>query len=160
MICREGRPRCCSDDDPLRRLRPKRSRPVFLEGLESRVVLSTFNVSTESALPAAITASDGNTSGANTINVTASITLTNTLAGELDIQNVTGTAKTLTIEGQGSSPAATVIAGSASWNTRIFEVANALGAGTTVVFKDLAIKNGRAHNGGGLGARSRLVAAF
>ena len=88
--------------------------------------------------------------------MTALITLTDTSAGELEIQNGTGTAKTLTIEGQGSSPSAAVIAGSSSWNTRIFEIAGAAGAGTTVVFKDLEITDGRAHNGGGLGGAVAL----
>ena len=136
-------------------LRRERYRPLSLEGLESRIVLSTFNVATESAFRAAITTADSNNSGANTINVTASITLTDTSAGELEIQNGTGTAKTLTIEGQGSSPQAAVIAGSSSWNTRIFEIAGAGGAGITVVFKDLEITGGRAHNGGGLGGDGR-----
>ena len=85
-------------------LRREKHRPLSLEGLESRIVLSTFNVATESDLRAAITTADSNSSDANTINVTASITLTDTSAGELEIQNGTGTAKTLTIEGQGSSP--------------------------------------------------------
>ena len=53
-------------------------RPLFLEGLESRVVLSTFNVDTEIALRAAISAADSDSSSANTINVTASITPTDT----------------------------------------------------------------------------------
>ena len=38
------------------RLRRAKYRPLFLEALELRVVLSTFNVGTESALRAAITA--------------------------------------------------------------------------------------------------------
>ncbi len=135
-------------------------RPLFLEGLESRIVLSTFNVATESALRAAITTADGNSSSANTINLTASITLTDTSAGELEIQNGTGTAKSLTIEGQGSFPSATVIAGSSSWHTRIFEISGAGGAGVTVLFKDLEITNGRALNGGGQGGEPRLAAAF
>ena len=103
----------------------------------------------ERAFAADIMTADSNSSAANTINVTASITLTETTAGELEIQNATSTAKTLTIDGQASSPSATVIAGSSSWNTRIFEIAGAGGAGVTVVFKDLEITGGRAHNGGG-----------
>ncbi len=71
-------------------LRRDKYRSVSLEGLESRIVLSTFNVATESALRAAITTADSNNSGANTINVAASITLTDTSAGELEIQNGTG----------------------------------------------------------------------
>ena len=136
------RSRCAS-------LRREKHRPLHLEGLESRLVLSTFNVATEIALRADIMTADSNSSAANTINVTASITLTETTAGELEIQNATSTAKTLTIDGQASSPSATVIAGSSSWNTRIFEIAGAGGAGVTVVFKDLEITGGRAHNGGG-----------
>jgi hypothetical protein len=59
-------------------LRHAKYRPLFLEGLESRVVLSTFNVDTEIALLAAISAADSNSSSTNTINVTASITPTDT----------------------------------------------------------------------------------
>jgi hypothetical protein len=66
---------------------------LFLDGLESRIVLSTFDVATEAQLRSAITSADANTSSANTINVTASITLTDTTAGQLVIDNGTTTAK-------------------------------------------------------------------
>ena len=59
--------------------------------------LSTFNVSTEADLRAAIASADSNNSSSNTINVTASIDLTDVAAGQMEIQNGTGTAKTLTI---------------------------------------------------------------
>ena len=49
-----------------------------------------------------------------------------------------------------------MIAGSSSWNTRIFEIAGAGGAGITVVFKDLEVTDGRAHDGGGLGGTVAL----
>ena len=42
-------PRCCSEDDPLaQRFDGRDIARCLLEGLESRIVLSTFNVATES----------------------------------------------------------------------------------------------------------------
>src|SRR5262245_49222824 len=96
----------------------RRGRPpaVALEGLESRIVLSTFNVAIEADLRSAINAADSNGESSNLINVTSSITLTGT---ELKIENPTSTAKTLTIQGQGKSPTNTLIAGSDTFNDRI-----------------------------------------
>jgi hypothetical protein len=49
---------------------------IRLEQLEPRIVLSTFDVSTESELRAAIASAESNSSSDNTIDVTSSITLT------------------------------------------------------------------------------------
>ena len=128
-----------------RRKAPRRQRALraFLEGLESRIALSTFDVSTEAGLRTAIATADSNSDSSNTIDITASITLTDTTAGQLEIQNGTSTAKTLTIEGQGALPSDTEIAGSSpSWNTRIFEIVSTGPASVTVVFKDLEITGG------------------
>ena len=129
---------------------------VNLERLEPRIALSTFNVASESSLRSAISAADSNSSNANTINVTSSITLTDASDGQLEIGNSTGTAKTLTIEGQGAMPSDTVIAGSTTLNSRIFEIVGAGTAGVTVVFKDLEITKGRAHDGGILGGAAAV----
>ena len=103
--------------------RRQRSLSALVEGLESRVVSSTFNVSTETQLRSAITSADTNTSASNTINLTASITLTDGSAGELVVNNPTTTAKTLLIEGQKAQPSQTVLSGSASLNTGVLAVA-------------------------------------
>lgn len=142
----------------LRRMtsRRRRSVPAMLERLEARIVPSTFKVATESDLRNAIITADGNSSSTNTINLTTSITLTDTTAGQLVIQNATSTAKTLTIEGQGSSPSATILSGSSSWNTRILEMIGTGTASVTVVFKDLEITHGEMHDGGILGGTAAL----
>ena len=61
----------------------RRSHEVFLEFLETRIALSTFNVATESDLRNAIALAESNGSSINTINLTASVTLGDTTAGEL-----------------------------------------------------------------------------
>ena len=104
----------------------------------------------------AIAAADSNTASANTIDVTASITLTDTAGGQLEIDNTTTTPKTLTIEGQGALPSDTAIAGSPTWNTRIFEIVGTGGAGVTVVLSDLTIEGGTAKDGGVLGGTAAL----
>ena len=120
--------------------RRQRSFRVFLEGLEPRIALSTFNVSTEADLRAAIASADSNNSSSNTINVTASIDLTDVAAGQMEVQNGTGTAKTLTIEGQGTSPSDTVIGDQLGrLAMREFEVVGTGTASVSVIFKDLAI---------------------
>ena len=130
---------------------------VILERLEPRIALSTFNnVASESSLRSAIGMADSNSASANTIIVTSSITLTDASDGQLEINNSTGTAKTLTIEGQGTMPSDTVIAGSTTLNSRVFEIVGTGTAGVTVVFKDLEITKGRAHDGGILGGAAAL----
>ena len=131
-----------------------RSLNLLCEALEPRIALSTFNVGTESELRSAILTAEGNSSSANTINLTASITLSDTSAGALEIPNSAGIAKNLVI--QGASRFTTISASSSSWNTRIFEIAGTATASVTVVFKNLTIKGGRAHDGGSLGGNVAL----
>ena len=140
---------------PLRTRRGRRLQ-AFPEGLESRIVLSTFDVSSEAALRSAIATADSNPDSSNIIDITSSITLTDTSAGQLEIQNATSGAKTLTIEGLGAAPSSTVVDGSSSWATRIFEVAGTGAASVTVIFKDMEIAGGRAENGGVLGGTAAL----
>ena len=130
-----------------------RSLNLLCEALEPRIALSTFNVGTESDLRSAILTAEGNSSSANTINLTASITLSDTSAGALEIPNSAGIAKNLVIEGVSRF---TTISASSSWNTRIIEIAGTATASVTVVFKDLTIKGGRAHDGGALGGNAAL----
>ncbi len=144
-----------------RRVAPRRRRAVqaLLEGLESRIALSTFNVATESDLRSAIAAADDNSSAANMINITASITLNDDSAGQLVIQNGTSTAKSLVIEGQGTSATGSPILiteGVPPWNSRIFEIVGTGTASVSVIFKDLGIYGGRAHDGGVLGGMAAL----
>ena len=133
---------------------------VLLEALEPRIALSTFNVATESDLRSAILTAESNSSSANTINITTSITLSDTASGALEIPSPAGSAKDLIIQGQGRVPAITVIGGAPSWNTRIFEIGGTGAASVTVVFKNLTIEGGRAHDGGALGGRRRWEAEF
>ena len=102
-----------------RRVRPKRSPRLLLERLEPRVVLSVFNVSTESGLRAAISAADTNSASSNTINITSSIVLSDTTAGPLVIENATDISKSLTLDGQGDLPA---ISGATTWDFRFIDV--------------------------------------
>jgi hypothetical protein len=102
----------------------------MVEDLETRTAPTAnifANVATESALRADITAADSNAFADNIIELSASITLNDTAAGQLEIDNTSSIAKTLTIEGQGSTPADTIISGfstspTSHWNTRIFEI--------------------------------------
>ena len=80
----------------------------------------------------------------------ASITLSDAAAGQLLIQNTTGLAKSLTIEGQGSS--GVKIQGAAGWQTRILEVVGTGPASVSVVLKNIAIAGGHAHDAAGLAA--------
>ena len=139
--------------------RRRRSLRLMPESLETRVVLNSnifASVATESALRADIAAADTNSFTSNIIELSASITLTDTAAGQLEITNGTSTPKSLTIEGQGTSPSSTVISGSAALNTRIFEIVGTGSATTAVVLKDLAIEDGSAHDGGVLGGTAAL----
>ncbi len=136
--------------------RRARSFKLDLEGLERRIALSTFTVSTEAELRAAIGVSDSNTSSSNTIDIVGSISLSDTTAGQLMIDNPTGIAKTLSIVGQGASPTATVLSGSSTWNTRILEVVDTGGASLTVKISDLEISGGHAHDGGALGGNAAV----
>jgi hypothetical protein len=156
LAAETGDPMLPSRTSSRRIARRRRSLGASLECLEPRIALSTFSVSNESELRAAIATADGNSDGNNTIDITASITLSDVAAGQLVIQDAASTPGTLTIEGQGASPADTVIAGSSGWNTRIFEVVGTGTANVTVVFKDLAIKGGHAIDGGVLGGAVAL----
>ncbi len=98
-----------------RRARRRPSLSPMLEGLEFRIVPAVFNVSSEAALRAAIATADSNNSSANTINVTSPISLSDTSAGELVIENETSNAKTLLIDGSS-------IAATDAWATRVFEI--------------------------------------
>ena len=134
-------------DASRRILRQKRSRRFLLEYLEPRVVLSgnppPFDVNTEAGLREAISAADTNSLPTNTINITGSITLANTALGPLVIQNETDIPKTLTIEGLGSTPSATVLSGSSSWNSRLLEVMDPTGDGSeSVNLNDLNFQGG------------------
>ena len=71
------------------------------------------------------------------------------------IENATSTPKSLRIVGQGVSPTGTILSGSPTWNTRIFEVVGTGTASVSVIFSYLEIEDGRAHDGGALGARRR-----
>jgi hypothetical protein len=122
----------------------------LLEHLESGIALSTFNVSTESALRSALITADSNGSAANTIKLTASITLSDAVAGALLVKNTSGTAETLTIEGTRARPSATVLSASASWNTRVLGIVGAGASSVTVILRDLTITGGHAHDAGGL----------
>ena len=113
----------------------------MLEALEPRIALSTFNVVTESDLRNAINAAEGNSSSANTINLTGSITLSDTSAGALEVPTTAGIAKNLII--QGASQYNTVIGGSSSWNSRIIEITGTGAANVTVVFKNLGRRDTR-----------------
>jgi hypothetical protein len=118
--------------------------------------LSTINVSTESELRSAIVTADSNSSPANTINITSSITLTDAAAGQLMIENATSTPKSLTIEGQGSRPSETNLSASSSLNSRVLEIVKAGTGSVTLILKDLTISGGHAHNGGALGGAAAL----
>jgi hypothetical protein len=121
-----------------RTCRRRRTPHLYLEGLESRIALSTFNVVTEADLRSAIAAADSNGDASNTINVTASILLDDTSAGPLEIQDGGSTAKTLTIEGQGAAPSDTMIEGDLGvWNTRVLEVVGTGASKVTVIFMDV-----------------------
>ena len=141
--------------------RRRRSLRIRLEPLEERIALSTFDVSTESQLRADIASAESNTSSDNTIDVTSSITLTDTSAGQLEIENTPSMAKTLTIEGTGPSDA-TSISGfysspTSEWDTRIFEIVDDASAGSlSVVLKDLRIFGGHAKDGGAVGGTAAL----
>jgi hypothetical protein len=134
----------------------RRSRQIFLQDLEPRITLSTFNVATEANLRSAITTSDTNSSAANLINITSSITLTDAAAGELVVENGTATPKTLTIAGLGSRPSATVLSGSSTLNARVLEIVGTGTASLTVILQDLTIEGGDAHDGGVLGGGAAL----
>src|SRR5262249_6835343 len=113
---------------------------LILEGLEPRTAptANVFNnIADESALRAALAAADSNGFADNTIELSGSITLSDAASGPLVIQNATSTAKTLTIEGPGTTSASAVISGSPALDSRIFEVVAAGTAGVTVVLKDL-----------------------
>ncbi len=112
-------------------------------------------MASESALRSDIAAANTNSFADNVIELSSSISLSDTAAGQLVIQNGTSTAKSLTIESQGASQS--VISGfTAGWNSRIFEIVGAGGAGVTVVFKNLVIEGGEAHDGGALGGTAAL----
>ena len=118
--------------------------------------MSSLTLAQKAALRTAITLADQNVFAENVIELSGSITLTNASAGQLKIENDSGFAKTLTIEGQGSSSSDTVISGvdtpSAKWNTRIFEIE----PGVTVILKNLEVKGGHATDGGDLGGTAAL----
>ena len=139
--------------------RRQRSRRLILEGLESRTAptANVFrNVADEVSLRNDIAAADSNGFADNVVELTGSIRLSDATAGQLVIANATSTPKTLTIVGQGPSASSTVISGSSSWNTRIFEVVGTTAASVTVVFKDLEITGGKAQDGGVLGGNVAL----
>jgi hypothetical protein len=134
---------------------------IRLEQLEPRIVLSTFDASTESELRAAIASAESNSSSDNTIDVTSSITLTDASAGQLVIENTPGMAKTLTIEGPGPGDATSISGFDSSptsfWDTRIFEIVDDSSAGSlSVVLKDLKIFGGHAKDGGVVGGTAAL----
>ena len=107
-----------------------------------------YPVATDASLRAAIEQAEGNAFAHNTIVLaTGTYVLTDTVAGQIVIQNTSGlTNKTLTIVGEGS--ANTVIdPGVLNWADRLFEV-----VGTTVLFQDPGRSaGGNARNGGILG---------
>ncbi len=135
-------------------LERRRSHDPFLERLEPRIALSTFQVATEEQLRNAIAAADSNSDADNAIAVTANIALTETGEGQLVIDNTTSTPKTLIISGQSLGPPYTEIAGSSSWNSRIFEIVGTGKASVNVLIKDLEITGGKAHDGGVLGGNT------
>jgi hypothetical protein len=98
--------------------RRRRSLAAFPECLEARIVLSTFDVSSEAGLRSAIATADSNGDASNVIAITGSIALSDTTAGQLVIENATNTPKSLRIVGQGVSPSGTILSGSSTWNTR------------------------------------------
>ncbi len=146
-------------------LRESRRQRLLVEDMEARTAPTAnifANVSTETALRTDIAAADSNSNSFadNVIELSGSITLTDTAAGQLEIDNSSSIAKTLTIEGQGSSPSDTVISGfdtpTSHWNSRIFEIVGTGAASITVVFRDLSITGGHADDGGVLGGTAAL----
>ena len=106
---------------------------------------STPRASFRSALATA----DSNSSVSNTINLTTSITLTDTTAGELSVNNTTGQGKTLIIEGTGTTPEQTLLSGSTTLNTGVLKIGSGVSGSVTVIVQNLTITGGQAHGGGG-----------
>ena len=130
---------------------------LILESLETRTAptVNVFNdVADEVTLRQDIAAADSNQFADNVIELANSVALSETSDSQIVIENATSLAKTLTIEPQG--PASVKIQGSVGWNTRIFEIVGTGSASVTVVFKDLEITGGKAHDGGVLGGTAAL----
>ena len=131
-----------------------------LERLEPRIALSTFQVATEeqlaTRLPLRSTATPTTRSPSRPTSA-----VTETGEGlELVIDNTTSMPKTLIISGQSLGPPYTEIAGSSSWNSRIFEIVGTGKASVNVLIKDLEITGGKAHDGGVLGGNTALGGGF
>ncbi len=79
-------------------------------------------------------------------------------AAPLLIQNTSGVAKTITIEGAGMNSNGTIIepSRSAGWGSSIFEIVGAGGAQLSVTIKDLTIEDGEATGGGVVGGGAAL----
>src|SRR5262249_6234184 len=109
---------------------------LILEGLEPRTAPTAnvfTNIADEGALRAAVAAADSNEFADNIIELSGSVTLFDAASGPLVIENATSMAKTLTIEGPGTTSASAVISGSPALNSRVFEVIAAGTASVTVV---------------------------
>ena len=115
-----------------------------------------YPVPTDASLRAAINEADSNSYFYNTIVLSAATyELSDSAAGELLINNSSNLpGKTLTITGKG--PAGSIIASDFNWHDRIFEIAGSSSKAVNVIFQNLAIEGGNAHNGGDSGGNRAL----
>ncbi len=144
------------------RRRCRTARPIA-ELLEERLAPAIFNVlptvtdGSIGSLRYAIDQANGNNDASNTINLAAgNYQLTDTTDGNLLIQDLAGIpSKTLKIIGAGDTKSF-IEPASSSWKTRIFEVIGKTGASVSVVFSNLQISGGKAHDGGVVGGTAAL----
>jgi len=146
-----------------RRFSFKKTYQPWLEALEDRLAPALFAPlpatadGTVGSLRNAIVQADSNSDAMNTINLSSgTYALTDVSAGQLVIQdsNAGIASKTLTIVGQPG----TLIQGPGQGpvTNRVFEIVGTSGANVTVVFKNLTISNGVAHDSGVVGGAAAL----
>ncbi len=145
---------------------PRRRRPTMrpiAELLEERLAPAIFNVlptltdGSVGSLRYAIDQANGNHDASNTINLAAGhYQLTDTTDGNLLIQDDAGIpSKTLKITGLGETTSF-IEPASSSWQTRIFQIIGKTGASVSVVFSNLQVDDGKAHDGGAVGGTAAL----
>ena len=128
---------------------PRRGLNASFEAPESRIALSMFNVNTETSSCSAMATADSNSSASNTINLTASITLTDTAAGELSVAQRHGARQDSDHRGNGNESRSDAAFGFHDAQHRRAADRSGVSGSVTVIVKDLTITNGQVNGASG-----------